>query len=425
MTTERPNFLLIMPDQQRQDSLGCYGNTFVKTPNLDRLSRNGVTFDSAFTPWPVCTPARATMWTGLYPHAHGVIYNRYAINDVFKYDGKVEPIFRTFKNAGYTTAYYGKWHLGEIDEVDRFDIWEGFNSHGGHWQDGFDPHEDGKYRSEKQTESCIEFLRSQSAKDQPFLMVQGYYPPHNPYTAPREFQQIYADRGIPFPNYYAAVSALDHYTGQILDALEAEGLLENTVVMYFSDHGETFNYREFTPHKYVCHEESIRVPLIISQPGTLLEGKRVSKMVGLQDLAPTLLHMAGLEAPYPMHGHNLSPLLLGEQTTWRECFYVQNEKRTVRTPQRCIRTEEVKLVLSGDEQHQLYHLQLDPGEELNLFSPPKNDKHKEYGKFPDQTSTIIALSEKLRKSAEEIDDLLGVQMADRVIQQKKYLMNGK
>jgi arylsulfatase A len=115
-----------MSDQQRLDTLGCYGNKFVETPSLDNVATEGARFANCFTPWPVCTPARASMWTGVYPHAHGVIENVYGSDDALESIALVSgTVFDKLKESGYATAYFGKWHLGEKNPV-AFDVWEGF-----------------------------------------------------------------------------------------------------------------------------------------------------------------------------------------------------------------------------------------------------------------------------------------------------------
>ena len=122
---EKPNIILLMTDQQRWDSLGCNGNKFVSTPNLNRLAAEGANCSNSFTPWPVCTPARATMWTGVYPHQHQVIYNTYNMDNLLKETAHEQrTVFESMQEAGYTTAYFGKWHLGEID-LGMFDVWGG------------------------------------------------------------------------------------------------------------------------------------------------------------------------------------------------------------------------------------------------------------------------------------------------------------
>ncbi len=412
---DRPNFVVIVSDQQRWDTLACNGNSFVQTPNLDAMAKRGVNFSQAFTPFPVCTPARASMWTGVHPNRHGVIYNRYGIDDVLEYESKFPTtMFEIMQGAGYKTAYFGKWHLGERNSG-RFDVWSGFNSHGGHWEDGQQSFQGGKYRPETQTEEMIAFLEAESQGSKPFIAVQGYYPPHNPFTAPLESYGNYRGKGVPFAGYYAAVTTLDSYVGRIRESLERTALADDTYVIYLSDHGETFNLDETAPHKWVCLDTSIRVPFLIEGPG-IEAGTGSSAPVGLEDLMPTVLAAAEVEAPDYLDGANLFDLL-GGQGGWRDAYYVQTERRKTRTLQRCIRTAERKLILSWDERHELYDLELDPEEQLNIFEVPRADKQRQFLHFADQSGTIVTLARRMLERAQQLEDFAGVEMAGRVLRQ--------
>lgn len=413
-----PNIVLILTDQQRWDSLGCYGNTFVSTPNVDRLASNGTVFQNAFTPYPVCTPARATMWTGLLPHEHGVIENVYGIDDAL---GDAETVDRTvfdgLRDAGYETAYFGKWHLGEGDPG-LFDHYDGFNSRGGHWE-GAPP--DRRYRPEVQTDACIAWLRNRSrvgASKRPFMMVQSYYPPHNPFTAPKEFIDHYRERSIPFAGYYGAVSALDAYTGRILDTLEELGLADDTIVVYYSDHGETFHYRRDSMHKFVCHDDAARVPFVVRDP-TGSSPREVEPFIGLEDLTPTLLDWAGADVPGHLHGRSIAPLMRGETANPRDAYYIQNHTNVTDREQRCIRTHEWKLILSDDGESELYDLVNDPEEELDMYTTPRQDVHDQFIHLPSHDEQVITLSERLRERAAAIGDRVGVQLAEQAIEDKR------
>jgi len=411
----RPNIIVIVSDQQRSDTLGCNGNTFAHTPNLDAMATRGANFSQAFTPFPVCTPARASMWSGVHPNRHGITYNRYGIDDVFSYEGKVKTtMFEIMQNEGYKTAYFGKWHLGEKNSG-RFDVWSAFNSHGGHWEDGRQSFQGGKFKPETQTEEMIAFLEEEAAGDKPFIAVQSYYPPHNPFTAPQDSYEPYRGKGVPFAGYYAAVTALDGYVGQIRDTLTRTGLAENTLVFYLSDHGENFNFEETAPHKWVCQDASIHVPFLMEGPG-VTAGSAFDAPIGLEDLMPTILDAAGVDAPEYLDGLNLFDLMSGEGT-WRDCYYVQTERRQIRTLQRCLRTPSSKLILSWDEKHELYDLVVDPEEQLNIYDVPRQGKQNQYTHFADQTETIVMLARKLLTRAQELDDFAGIEMASRVLRQ--------
>ncbi len=412
----RPNIILLMTDQQRWDSLGCNGNTFVETPNVDRLAAGGANCMNSFTPWPVCTPARATMWTGVYPHAHQVIYNTYGMDNLLKETSHEQrTVFESMRDSGYTTAYFGKWHLGEKDPG-MFDVWEGWNSLGGHWVDN---KRDGVYKPDLQTDQMIAFIEEQAGSGKPFFAVNGYYPPHDPYTAPKRFYDPYRDKGVPYAGYYAAVSAIDHNVGRLIEALDELGLCEETIVVYYSDHGDHFSYRG-SDHKFTCHEDSIKVPMVIGWPGQIVPGTTIDEFVGLQDLMPSVLEWAGLEIPDHLHGRSLVPLTKGEEVDWRDAYYTENVVRDTRTEQRCIRTKEWKLVLtrpvSGLRKymglHELYDLVNDPEEELNVYKTPREDGHNQYLHFPPYTDVIDELAHLLKRHAEVIDDTLGVDLAD-------------
>lgn len=407
--TDRPNFVLILSDQHRADALGCAGSAFVQTPRLDRLAAEGMRFDQAFTPWPVCTPARASLWTATYPTTHGIIDNVYGIDNAFDNVGQIKTtVFDHLRAAGYRTAHFGKWHLGEA-KPGFFDVWEeSFNSRKGHWIDG---KLDGQYRPDVQTGASFRFLRRQAeqADKTPFVMVQSYYPPHDPYTAPARFYAPYRGKGVPFAGYYAAVSALDWNVGRIVDALDETGLRRNTMVIYLSDHGDTFFYRPEGEHKFVCTDDAIRVPLIVSMPGTIATGAVSEKPVGLQDLAPTLLEFAGAAPLQPCHGRSLRPLLAGDRAPdWRRSYYVQNITHVSKIEQRAWRADNWKLIASSDGDHALYNLAADPEEELNVFETPRDDpgfdRYKHYASHAD---VVSRLRDDALQVADQLDDARG------------------
>jgi arylsulfatase A-like enzyme len=414
--SDRPNILLLMTDQQRWDSLGCNGNRFVSTPNVDALAEGGANCANSFTPWPVCTPARATMWTGVYPHQHQVIYNAYKMDNVLKETShEKRTVFEPLRESGYTTAYFGKWHLGEVDPG-MFDVWSGFNSSGGHWVDDV---QDGVYKPDQQTDDMIAFVKAQAGSDKPFFAVNGYYPPHDPYTAPKRFYEPYRDRGVPYAGYYAAVSAIDDNVGRLVAALDEAGLTEDTIIVYYSDHGDHFSYRG-SDHKFTCHEDSIKIPMVISWPGTIKPGTVIDEFVGLQDLMPTILDWASQDIPDYLHGKSIVPLLEGESVSWRDSHYTENVIRGPFIEQRSVRTKEWKLILTRSVRflqgytalNELYDLVNDPEEELNIYKTPRGDTHNRFLNTPPQTDVIEGLVHELRKQASEIDDQLGVDMAD-------------
>lgn len=432
----RPNILVVMTDQQRWDSLGCNGNSFVETPVVDELAAAGARFTRAFTVWPICTPARATAWLGVYPHAHDVIDNIYGLDDAIEAVSRVKTtVFHLLKQAGYRTAYFGKWHLGEANPG-PIDVWDAFNSLGGHWVDGRQSVQGGTYMPDAQTDRAVAFLHehARTASDVPFFLVQSYYPPHQPYTAPIDLVERYTRRGVPFAGYYAHNTALDLDLGRMRKALRDTGTADRTLVIYLSDHGETFRYRDGATHKVVCNEEAIRIPLIMNFPGRISPGTAIDRPVGMQDVMPTILDYAGVPAPPYLHGTSMRPLVEGRDQGWREAFYVQN--RHVRHyrqsyvdgkprwdlsgpwDQRSIRTEEWKLILSRDGPHSLYDLRNDPQEMLDLYGTPKSDVHDQYRQFSNHDDVVQMMAAMLRQQAGAIDDPLGIALADEVTGQR-------
>lgn len=409
-----PNIVLILSDQHRADAMGCAGSAFVQTPRLDRLAAEGVRFAEAYTPWPVCTPARASMWTGLYPHAHGIVDNVYGIENAFASERVAqETVFDRLRAAGYFTAHFGKWHLGE-GHPPFFDVWEeSFNSRRGHWIGG---RLDGTYRPTLQTDASIAFLEARAARAsaQPFVMVQSYYPPHDPFTAPARFYAPYRHRGVPCAGYYAAVSALDHEIGRILDTLDRTGLRQDTLVVYYSDHGETFLYRAEGEHKFVCTDDSIRVPMIASLPGRLPAGAVDHHPVGLQDLMPTLSDFAGAAPPEPCHGASLRPLMEARPARgWRRGTYVQNITHVSGIEQRCWRDEGWKLIVSDNGAHELYNLGADPEEELNVFRTPRPDPgFDRFTHYPPHDDIVATMRNAALARARTIGDWRGVELLE-------------
>jgi choline-sulfatase len=426
----RPNILLIMSDMQRSDALGCYGNVFVQTPNIDTLADGGTRFTTCFTPFPLCTPARATLWTGVYPHTHKVIGNVYGVDNAFaRFAGSSTLVFDRLKDAGYTTAYFGKWHLGEKNPG-CFDVWSAHNSLGGHWVDGRQAMQGGTYLADRETDEGIAFLRARMEARTPFAMVQSYYPPHGPYTVPQAFHKMYRGKGIPYPGYYAACSAIDANVGRLCGALAEFGLAEDTVVIYLSDHGTTFESRDGLYHARVCYDESVRVPLIVRLPDGRGAGRTVEAFVGLQDVTPTLLDLCGLQVPGELQGRSLVPWIVGECPGWRDCFYLEStvsphiktvsfvtkDMRVIGPlTQRAIRTETWKLVLSEGGPHELYDLVEDPDEILNLFAVPYEDEHDQYRHFAPHDGIVYRLAARLEAEAHGLGDDVGVALARSVL----------
>jgi choline-sulfatase len=366
------------------------------------------------------------MWTGVYPHAHEVTYNVYDVDDII---GEVSPcprtLFHILKDHGYATAHFGKWHLGD-ENPGTFDCWDSFNSVLPHWIPG--ERYEGKWRPHDHEEKLVDFLKEQAGKEDPFMAVVGFYPPHNPYEAPVEYMDMYRGKGIPNPGYYACVTALDDIVGRIDAILRELGIAENTMVIYFSDHGDHFGYRG-KDHKWDCRDDSIRIPMLFKYPGTIPAGNTLNQFVGLEDLMPTILDYAGIDrGDMPLHGGSMRPLLEQQETDWRSAYVIQNYNAEARLQQRCVRTDRWKLILSDIEgsmanyrshaPNALFNLETDPEEEseMNLYEDfTKRIKFRDY--LPEHRDTIVKLIAMLRDHSERIGDALGLKICRRAIKQ--------
>ncbi|MCK4747348.1 MAG: sulfatase, partial [Bacteroidales bacterium] len=267
-TLEKPNVIFILTDQWRAQDLGYAGNQQVQTPNLDKLAKESVVFINAISNCPVCSPARASLLTGQYPLKHGIFYNDKPLSN------EALSFAEVYKKNGYQTAYIGKWHvnghqIGETTQDGRttpvpadrrqgFDFWKvnecthDYN-HSVYFDESDEKHVWEGYDAIAQTREAIEYIRSR--KEDPFLMVLSWGPPHAPYeTAPEKYRTMYHPEEIKLrPNvpdtlqetareaisgYYAHITALDDCILELLDAIRESGIEENTILVFTSDHGD-------------------------------------------------------------------------------------------------------------------------------------------------------------------------------------------
>ncbi|AEE97189.1 sulfatase-like hydrolase/transferase [Mahella australiensis] len=399
---EKPNIVIVFTDQQRWDTVGCYGNTLDLTPNLDAVAKQGITFKNAFTCQPVCGPARASLQTGRYATATGCFRNHIALPDNEK------TIAHYLRSNGYETAYVGKWHLGgtwdkPVPKEKRGgydDYWIAadlleFTSHPyeGKLFDKFDnPVEFNKYRVDAVTDFAIEYLKARS-NDKPFLLFVSYLEPHhqndmNRYVAPEGYAERYRNAPVPMdlidkdgdwkenlPDYYGICKRIDENLGRIIEQLKELDIYDNTILIFTSDHGSHFRTRN-SEYKRSCHEASIRIPMIMHVPD-IKESVAVEELVSLVDIAPTLLEAAGIYVPRNMHGRSLIPLLRGGDVNWRSEVFVQISESQVG---RAIRTNKWKYCIYAPDkdgwndigsdiyvEQYLYDLENDPYEQNNLI----------------------------------------------------------
>ena len=395
-----PNVVLIVGDWLRRDAIGVYDEKPVQTPNIDALANSGIRFDNAYTPASLCTPARASILTGVYPHQHGlerVIYpagfpgkiptkhpeglsdpwhdNRYRLWDNF---------LVYLHNTGYQNAHIGKWHLG-TSNPGFFDYWKSFNSLMPHWVGT--PYESA-YREDIQTDEGIRFIEQNA--DRPFFLYQSYYSPHAPFQPPPEYRALYEGVDIDHKDYYAMVSSLDANVGRIVATLRRKRLLENTLIIFIADHGGSFRER---PGSYrgmgVAYDETARIPMIMHWPNGLPRGEVWESGVSLVDLAPTILGAAGIRSENEIrriitgragsmfHGVNLIPAIRSGEDDWSRPVFMQNiPERAIkgsRYDERAMRSQRHKLILReffaqpGMQHNEFYDLETDPEETRNLY----------------------------------------------------------
>lgn len=390
----RPNIVLFFTDQQRWDTVGAYGSPLGLTPELDAVARGGTVFESAFTPQPVCGPARSCIQTGRYATETGCWHNGILLpRDEWTFA-------KALGVAGYELAYLGKWHLADghrTDPVPRDErggwdqVWEAADvlEHTSKPWDYRVFDADGRelrfagYRVDAQTDRAIAFLNR--PHDRPFCLMVSYLEPHhqndmNRYVAPPGYAARYKDalappdlRALPgdwpsqWPDYCGIIRSLDENYGRGIRELERLGLRDDTVVLFFSDHGCHFRTRN-NEYKRSCHEASVRIPLIACGPG-FEGGRRVRELVSLLDVAPTVCDLAGVQVPATVRGRSL--LANGSD---REEIYIQISESCIGRAVRTARWKYAVTALGRGEggcadsytETHLYDLWADPHELTNL-----------------------------------------------------------
>lgn len=420
-----PNILFLLFDKCRRDAIGAYGLREVSTPNIDRLAGEGVLFESCYVPQALCGPTRASILTGSYPHWHGLRRNVYPITPGKLASNYQEPIADPFRdprfrlidnwayfldNAGYATAHIGKWHLGCLNPG-FFDYWKGFNSLLRHWVG--EPHHS-RYRPDVHTEQGVRFIENH--RDEPWVLYQSYYAPHEPLDPPKRFLEPY--QGQEHAGYYGSVSNLDWNVGRIVDALERTGQIDNTLVIVTTEHARTWRERPGTSEGMcVSYDEVARIPLILRYPKALPRGRRWQSGVSSVDLMPTILEAAGVRPvmgtnPSPirpfLHGRSLLSLVREGRDRWDRPIVVENLPQAAIDgsfyEERALRNERYKLILRLFDNRpairpgELYDVEADPGESRNLWS--------------EKPSVVREMADTLRGWGEETRDELAVRLAD-------------
>lgn len=397
---ESPNILLVIVDDLGSYQLGCYGSRFFETPHLDLFAQSGVRFERSYATSPVCSPARASLYTGKHParlHLTNYIPGTEPANPrLLTPDWQrglpiaEKSIGRIFKDAGYETAHFGKWHLAE-DYNYKPNRPMDPESHGFDElmvtkkpKAGEDPETD-THKVEKLTKRTIEFLRR--PHDRPFLCVLAHNAIHRPEMAPAELVERFESKPIETGEWRHSVLAamtfqVDQSFGRLMDTLREEGLAENTIVVFTSDHGAMGRSDERKPWrgaKADLYEAGVRVPFLVRDPRIKNAGRKVSDPVLMTDLYPTLLDLAGVPSPdEEIDGVSLVPWLRNElenpphdKLFWHFPHYhhfgLGPCGSMVQGKFKLIEWFESSIGNSGEHPgYELFDLEEDPGEEYDL-----------------------------------------------------------
>jgi len=425
---KKMNVLFIAVDDMNND-LGCFGHPLVKSPNIDRLASMGVAFSNAYCQFPLCSPSRSSILTGLRPDKTKVFDLKYH----FRQDlPDIVTLPQMFINNGYYVARVGKmYHYGNPGDIgtngldDRASWTERFNPAGrdktsleldvinytpkrglGAAMAFFsDPKgKDEEHTDGKVADQAIQLLKTH--KDKPFFIAAGFYKPHCPWITPGKYFDMYNPNQISLPKisdetttqypelalgstkpwpyfgitadqgkecklaYFAAISFVDAQIGRLLDAVEEMGLTDNTIIVFWSDHGYHLGEHGLW-FKQSCFEESAKSPFIMAVPGLKTAGQTCRKTVELVDIYPTLADLTGLKAPSNLEGYSLFPLLKNPGAVWEHAAYTQVQRGAI--PGHSVRTQLWRYTEwgFGEKGEELYNEETDPQELNNLAGNPQ------------------------------------------------------
>ena len=423
--TSRPNIIYLMTDDQRADTLGVMGNQIIQTPNIDKMASQGALFKNAFVTTAICMTNRACVFTGQYAARHGI----WSFQDNFSKEQLNNTYLGKLKAAGYRTGFIGKWGVGHPNQADGIlDYNAGFPGQSRYFE-GDVKEKKGQHLTAKMGDQAIEFLQA-CDENTPFHLSISFKAAHvqdshdiysDQFPSDPAFSELYSDITIPQPHtaaaeyfdrfpdfiknsmnrdrwairfrspgqfqrsvkdYYRLITGVDVVVGRIREQLEKQGLADNTVIIFTSDHGFFLGEYGFAG-KWTPHEVSIRIPLIIYDPREDKGGITREEMALSIDMAPTILSYAGIDAPKAMQGVDLKSLAEGaEPLYWRKAFFYEHwfTARGLIVPTEGYRDQRWKYgryLVTGEEAggearwEELYDLHTDPNETVNLAYMPE------------------------------------------------------
>lgn len=421
--TNKPNLLIIHTDQQSAWTLGIYGGNIVDTPNIDNIGHKGAVFNNFFANSAVCTPSRGCFVTGRYPHCHGAYNNELELNR------NETTIAHVLSKNGYDTGYIGKWHLdgkwnfkGVSDDTpDKWIAKErsmGFEDstymfNRGHRKsviekdDGSPPFrsleigDEKTYMTDWLTTKSIEFM--DRPREKPFFLMLSIPDPHMPYTVREPYSSMFNPEDLPLPEtfhqedrpgwlensqcnirkrgwdesyirkiksqYLGEVKCIDDNVGRIMEFLTNKNILDDTIIVYTTDHGDYMGEHGLFA-KDELYETASRIPMLMKWPEKIKEGTVIDNVVSNVDFQPTILGLMGIESCGREQGHDASPLITGKCTDWEDVAYIHHYS----LEKVGIFTREYQLGLIKQGEHILFDRKNDPLQINNLFD---NDKYKE------------------------------------------------
>jgi arylsulfatase A-like enzyme len=453
--SKRPNVVVLMSDQQRLDTVSAYGlNEICKTPHIDALAARGTRFDAAFTPTAICSPARASFYTGLYPHKHGVTGNGLCLKE------DVRGVNHYLQEAGYRCGYAGKWHVDEETGPSGYGFVGqdflgyafpgsgvlpglqfgarpiGHNPYADYLKErGFDPAPSVAKRyvgtnpsnqaqemfalHEGPVESCIEyFVAEESIRvldeigrgDEPFFLWANFWGPHSPSLVPEPYFSMYNPKDIaehpsycetfadkPYrqqlierlwglgdygwegfqeiaARYFGHCTLIDDMVGRVVAHLENIGQLDNTIIVYTTDHGDCLGAHKLIEKGEFMYDEIYRIPLVVAHPQSQAPGGSCDEFVYLHEIMLSALDAAGVAVPEHMDGASFLPAMEGRPySNGREEVYCVFDRHFTVANQRMVRTRSHQFTFNSGDPGELYDLQCDPYQLNNVYGDPAYD----------------------------------------------------